>query len=93
MSFWKNNNIERVWANICKCEGKVFCTVTNVKYSYVVKNNYILVNNDPRRRITKSNLAKALEIENPTYTKIANEKIWGPSYVLGIIMDERIVSI
>ena len=88
MNFWKNNNIERIWANICKCEGKVFCTVRNIKYSYVVKDNYILINNDPRRRITKITLAKALEIKKPTPSKI---NMRCQSYIYGIITDYRII--
>ena len=37
MSLWKSNNIDKVWANICKHEGDVFHTVTNKGYTYVVK--------------------------------------------------------
>ena len=90
MSLWKSNNIDKVWANICKHEGDVFHTVTNKGYTYVVKDNYILINNDSRRKITRTNLSKALEIQNPTCSKIANAGIWGPSYVYGIITDSRI---
>ena len=61
MSFWKKKNIDVVWANICKYEGEAFFTVTNVEYNYVVKDNYILINNDPRRKITKAYIEKALE--------------------------------
>ena len=90
MSFWKSNDIDRVWANICKHEGDVFHTVRNIAYTYVVKDNYILINNDSRRKITKTNLSKALEIQNPTSSKIGNAGIWGPSYIYGIITDSRI---
>jgi hypothetical protein len=61
-----------------------------IAYSYVVKDNYILINNDLRRKITKINLAKALEIQNVTCAKIGNAGIWGPSYIYGIITDSRI---
>ena len=54
MSLWKSNNIDKVWANICKHEGDVFHTVTNKGYTYVVKDNYILINNDSRRKITRT---------------------------------------
>ena len=90
MSLWKSNNIDKVWANICKHEGDVFHTVTNKEYTYVVKDNYILINNDSRRKITRTNLSKALEIQNPTCSKIGNAGIWGSSYVYGIISDYRI---
>ena len=90
MSLWKSNNIDKVWANICKHEGDVFHTATNKGYTYVVKDNYILINNDSRRKITRTNLSKALEIQNPTCSKIGNAGIWGPSYVYGVITDDRI---
>ena len=90
MSLWKSNNIDKVWANICKHEGDVFHTATNIEYNYVVKDNYILINNDSRRKITKTNLSKALEIQNPTCSKIRNAGIWAPSYIYGIITDSRI---
>ena len=34
----------------------------------------------------------AITIDNPTPSKIKSENIWGPSYVYGIITDERIHS-
>ena len=83
---------EKVWANICKCKGATFYTVRNIEYTYVVKDNYILINNDSRRRIGKDAVEKAFRIENPTPSKILKENIWGPSYVCGIITDSRIVN-
>ena len=88
MLFGKSKNIEKVWANICNREGEAFYTITNIEYTYVVKDNYILINNDPRRRISISNLEKALEIENPTPSKI---NLRGQSYIYGIITDHRII--
>lgn len=90
MSFLRSNNIDKIWANICKHEGDVFYTVRSREYTYVVKDSYILINNDSRRKITKTNFAKALEIQNPTCSKIGNAGIWGPSYIYGIITDGRI---
>ena len=93
MSLWKSNNIDKVWANICECEGETFFTTSRKKpYTYVVKDNYILVNNDIRRKITKAAIEKALTLINPTPSKIQKENIWGPSYVCGIITDSRIKS-
>ena len=88
MLFGKIKNIEKVWGNICKHEGEAFYTITNIEYNYVVKDNYILINNDARRRISKSNLEKALEIENPTPSKI---NMRCQSYIYGIIIDSRII--
>ena len=91
MSFWKSNQIDKVWANICKCEGETFYTVKNIGYTYVVKDNCILINNDLRRKIRKDAIEKALRLENPKPSKIQKENIWGPSYVYGIISDSRIL--
>ncbi len=88
MSFWKTKNIDKVWANIRKHEGESFYTVTNIEYRYVFKDNCILINNDPRRRITKASFEQALEIENPTPSKI---NLRGQSYIYGIITDSRII--
>ena len=90
MGLCKSNNIDKVWANICKHEGEVFYTARNVEYTYVVMDSYILINNDSRRKITKTNLEKALGIQNPTCSKIGRAGIWGPSYIYGIITDSRI---
>ena len=90
MIFGKSNNIDQVWANIRRHEGETFYTITHIEYTYVVKDNYILINNDSRRKITKINLSKALKIQNPTCSKIGNAGIWGPSYIYGIITDSRI---
>ena len=88
MLFAKIKNIEKIWGNICKHEGEAFYTKTNIEYIYVVNDNYILINNDPRRRITRITLAKALEIENPTPSKI---NMRCQSYIYGIITDHRII--
>ena len=91
MNFMNSNRIVKVWSNICKYEGAVFYTVRKIEYTYVVKDNYILINNDPRRRITKDALEKALQLKTITPSKILEENIWGPSYVYGIITDRRII--
>ena len=86
----KVHQIDNVWANICKYEGETFFTVRKIKYTYVVNDNCIFINNDSRRKITKDAIKKALYIEDPKPSKIQKENIWGPSYVFGIITDSRI---
>ena len=83
-------NIETVWRNIQICEGQVFKTVRGVEYKYKIYDGYLLINNDKRRKITKDSFAIALRVDAPTPLKIQQENIWGPSYVYGIIADERI---
>ena len=83
-------NIETVWKNIRFCEGQTFKTVRGIEYKYEIYDDYLLINNDKRRKITKDALAIALKIAAPTPSKIQQAKIWGPSYVYGIITDKRI---
>ena len=83
-------NIETVWKNIKLCEGQVFKTIRGVEYNYVAYSDYILINNDMRRRITKDSLKIAIAIDNPTPSKIQHENIWAHSYVYGIVTDNRI---
>ena len=91
MFFDKNINV--VWSNIVKYENETFTTKTGKNFVYVVYGEYILVNDDKRRKITKDNIEKALLIKNPTPQKIAQEGIWANSYIYGIITDNRIKSI
>ena len=88
MSSWKLNNIDTVWANICKHEGTVFFTVTNKEIKYVVKDNYIIVVSIPSHtRISKTNFEKALEMNASKPSEI---NLRGQAYIYGIINDSRI---
>ena len=90
MSFLNTRKIDKVWANICKHEGETFFTQKRkTPYKYVIKNDYIVINNNAKRgRITREMLENALLIENPTPSKISG---WAPSYICGIITDSRII--
>ena len=82
-------NINSVWNNICKYEGETFYTVRKIKYYYTIKEDYIVINNNPSLgRITKESLEKALKIKDPIPSKIGG---WASSYVYGIITDSRII--
>ena len=83
-------NIETMWNNIKSNEGEIFRTIRGVEYTYVVAEDYILINNDKKRRITKDSIKTAITINNPSPSKIQKQGIWGPSYVWGIITDKRI---
>ena len=87
MSLWKSNNIDTVWANICKHEGDVFHTVRNKEFTYVVKDNYIILSIPSQTRITKTYFEKALEMKVSKPTEI---NLRGQSYIYGIITDSRI---
>lgn len=90
MSFLKSSKIDKIWTNICKYEGETFFTQKRkTPYTYVIKDDYIVINNNVRRgRITKEMLESALSIENPSPSKIGG---WAPSYICGIITDYRII--
>lgn len=83
-------DIEKVWNNIKSHEGETFGTVRGIEYTYVVVEDYILINDDKKRRITKDSIKTAITINNPSPSQIKQEGIWGPSYVYGIITDKRI---
>ena len=83
-------NIETIWNNIKSNEGEAFRTIRGVEYTYVVVEDYILINNDKKRRITKDSIKTEITINNPSSSKIQKQGIWGPSYVWGIITDKRI---
>lgn len=83
-------NIETIWNNIKSNEGEAFRTIRGVEYTYVVVEDYILINIDKKRRITKDSIKTAITINNPSSSKIQKQGIWGPSYVWGIITDKRI---
>ena len=87
MGLWKSNNIDKVWTNICKHEGDVFYTVRSKAYTYVVKDNYIILSIPSQTRITKSYFEKALEMN---VSKPSELNLRGQAYIFGIITDSRI---
>ena len=76
-------NNDAIWNNIRHCEGETF--------KYAVYNDYILINDNKKCNITKDAVKKTLFIVNPTPAKIQKAGMWGPSYIYGIIADNRIV--
>ena len=87
MSSWKSNNIDTVWANICKHEGDIFHTIKNKEFTYIVKDGYIVVSIPSQTRITKTYFEKALKMNIAQPTEI---NLRGQSYIYGIITDRRI---
>ena len=83
-------NIEIIWENIKLHEGEIFSTARGIEYTYVVVKDYILVNDDKKRKITKNSIKTAVAINDVSPSEIQREGIWGPSYVYGIITDKRI---
>ena len=63
-------DIEKVWNNIKSHEGEMFRTVRGIEFTYVVVEDYILINDDKKRRITKDSIKTAITINNPSPSKI-----------------------
>lgn len=51
-------NNDAIWNNIRHCEGETFKTVRGVEFQYAVYNDYILINDDKKRKITKDAVKK-----------------------------------
>lgn len=51
-------NNDAIWNNIRHCEGETFKTVQGVEFQYAVYNDYILINDDKKRKITKDAVKK-----------------------------------
>ncbi len=83
-------SFETLGENIQHCEGEIFKTLRGISYSYTYCTDYILINNDKRRRISKQSFKTALLIENTSPSKISMAGLWGSSYIYGIITDSRI---
>ena len=83
-------NFETIWKNIQLHEGETFHTKRGIAFSYRVYKDYILINDDKRRRATKNAIKASLAIVNPSPSKIQKAGIWAPAYIWGIITDQRI---
>lgn len=86
------NNINSIWENIIRHEGDVFYTVTGLEFTYEVIGNAIQIYRDEKhgqKTISKNNFEKALSYQQYDSKEFSN-KIWGPSYVRGILEDYRI---
>lgn len=66
-------NNDAIWNNIRHCEGETFKTVRGVEFQYVVYNDYILINDDKKRKITKDAVKKTLFIVIPLPPKFRKQ--------------------
>ncbi len=86
-------NAEIIWNTIKQLEGETFYTIKGKPFSYIVKNDCLIIQHIKGGRIKKDSIEKALMITNPNTTKIASAGCWGPSYIYGIITDKRITKV
>ena len=92
MNFLTNNcdkNIDCIWENIKQHSGKLFKTAKGIPYDFHVEGDYIKLHNT-NRSIPKKDVENALSIKEPTVSKFQKAGFQGPSYLYGIITDNRI---
>ena len=83
-------DINLIWSKIIKHQRENFYTIRGKLYTYIVEDDNIIIPHVKNGRIPKNNIEKALAVKNPSPQKIGLAGVWGPSYVYGIITDDRI---
>lgn len=84
-------DFNRIWCNIIEHQGETFYTQARHRpCSYVVKNDYLHLKNT-NRAIPRWQIEEALKIDDVKYSDLDKLKFQGPSYILAIISDKRII--
>lgn len=84
-------DFNRIWCNIIEHQGETFYTVDKHRpCSYVVKNEHLELKNT-NRNIPKYQIEEALKIADVKYSDLKQLGVQGPSYLLAIISDKRII--
>ena len=82
-------NVDYIWENIKRHSGETFKTVTGIPYDFHVDGEYIRLHNT-NWSIPKKDVENALLVKEPTVSKFKKAGFQGPSYLYGIITDNRI---
>ena len=82
-------NVDSIWENIKRHSGETFKTVTGIPYDFHVDGEYIRLHNT-NWSIPKKDVENALLVKEPTVSKFKKAGFQGPSYLYGIITDNRI---
>ena len=82
-------NVDYMWENIKRHSGETFKTVTGIPYDFHVDGEYIRLHNT-NWSIPKKDVENALLVKEPTVSKFKKAGFQGPSYLYGIITDNRI---
>ena len=82
-------DIQTMWERIVAHAGEEFHTKRGIPYTYHVRNRQLILENT-NRKIPYSNFETALSVVNPNIVKFERLNLQGPSYIYGIITDERI---
>lgn len=90
-------NFDLIWNNIVNHQGEIFYTVRNKQFIYKIYDDNLQVSRitcdkvkSINRFISKGNIKKTMQINNPNCTKLSEAGVQGPSYILALIMDKRI---
>lgn len=84
-------DFNRIWCNIIEHQGETFYTQARHRpCSYVVKNDYLHLKNT-NRTIPRRQIEEALKIADVKYSDLKQLGVQGPSYLLAIISDKRII--
>ena len=81
--------METVWERIVAHAGETFHTKRGIPYTYHVRNHLVILENT-NRNILYSNFETSLKVVNPSVIKFEHLNLQGPSYIYGIITDDRI---
>jgi hypothetical protein len=82
-------NVDYIWENIKRHSGETFKTVTGIPYDFHVDGEYIRLHNT-NWSTPKKDVENALLVKEPTVSKFKKAGFQGPSYLYGIITDNRI---
>ena len=79
--------MEIVWSNIKRHAGELFFTKTGVKFTYHIRNDYIVLENT-NRTIPRKQVEDALSIRSDRVMDY--NKYQGYAYLWGLLHDSRI---
>jgi hypothetical protein len=82
-------NIDAIWDRIIAHEGKTFRQKQGQEFTFIVKGD-VIVPSTTNWNIPKSSFEKSLELVPLKNVAIISRMCQGPSYVYGILMDQRI---
>jgi hypothetical protein len=85
-------NINLIWDKIVSNQGKTFYTLRKLQFTYKVEGNYLKTSRTDYT-LSKTDFEIALNYYPYESPSILKDKIQGPSYVWGILHDERIIKI
>jgi hypothetical protein len=85
------NDIDLIWKKIIDNQGKTFYTIRKLQFTYTVDGNYLKTSRTDYN-LSKTDFKKALSHYPYESPSILKDIIQGPSYVWGILHDERIIS-